>query len=168
MAEQWSVAVKAIKDAAVTITQAAAPDALIINRFVFDPDDIQWAGMLRKSPTDPIHAICVSYDLFNFPYAGMSPVLGSAFPKLTLQWWFYQPYDDGDEVNNSEEALMAEIVKVTWAIGAKTDLGIREYVTGHEGLRTQRLDVKLFGKEPVQIAMATLDVIMKIKYIRGQ
>jgi hypothetical protein len=168
MAEQWSEPGKIIKATICDILAAADPDALIANRFLWDQDDEAWAGMLKRSGDDPIRAITVSYGGLGFPYPQLSPVIGSAQPELPFDIWFYHGYDEGNEEENSEEELQARLFKCGWAIGAKTDLGIRQHVTAHYGLRVQSIDQKLMGKEPVTIAVANLTVLMKMKLIRNQ
>lgn len=170
--QDTSAAVEAIKDAIAAIILPIAPTAQVIKRFVFDPNEDNWVGLLRSAADldangdQRIHTICVYYDGWDFIDPGLSSTLAAINPLLPIGISFFHGYDLGTDTTNSEKRLQKEIIEVMFTLAQKTDLNVRDYVKGHRGLRVPRLNLKLFGQYPVQYALGRLEVLLQSRVVR--
>ena len=165
-------AVEETKQALVDLIEGVATTAQVIDRFVFDPNEDNWVGLLRSSADldsngdQRIHTICVYYDGFDFTDPGVSSTLASINPLLPFGLVFYHGYELGTNANNSEKRLMAEFLTVMYELAHNTDLTVREHVKGHRNLRAPRINLRLFGAYPVQYVLGRIDVLMQSRVIR--
>jgi hypothetical protein len=177
-AENYSACVQAIKTQLGVLVAAVATTSKIYTRFVFDPDQDAWVGLLR-SPDDivsgkqRVNAISIYNEAIDEDSNEDTPV-GCIDPVLRFGMAFYEGFDLGTDTDNSELRITDRIAQVQFALAESSDLGmltiddetVRGCVANHNGLKVPRISMRMFGRTPVQFGIGQIEVEMQSRWVR--
>jgi hypothetical protein len=166
-ASDYAAARLEIKITIAAFIKTLAPTALVLKRFVFDPNDDKWPNLL-KSPDDnnAIHAIQIFFTSTSRAPNRETPP-GCFNPILGIGIGFFRKYEIGTDATNSEDLLDAEVSIVQWSIEQNKTFALPQ-VAGHEGLLgvNYKMTRPLGQSGQIQYGIGKLDVLMQPQYLR--